>query len=109
MRDLFGNINSILNHIITNVAPPHVEFNYCPAYLMQILANMTTKKKTEINDHSNVLGRDVKGKYADAKESFIISSGEIPGFKQLKIGGLADPHLQITYYLIAYNTFVSTV
>lgn len=78
------------------MTPYHVEVNYSPAYLMQILANMTTGV-------GPTLGRDVKGKYASAKASFVASSGK------LGIGGMTRPHLTITYYLIVYNNFVDHV
>ena len=71
----------------------HVEVNYCPAYFMQIIANMTTGV-------GPVLGRDVKGKYATAKTSFVASSGFVV------VGGLTHPHMQPTYYLIARNDFL---
>lgn len=70
----------------------HVEVNYSPAYLMQTLSNMTTGT-------GPLLGHDVKGKYASAKASFVASSGK------LVIGGMAHPHMQPTYYLIAKNDF----
>lgn len=67
-----------------------------PAYLMQVLANMTTSV-------GPILGRDVSGKYAWAKSSFVMSSGK------LIMGGITDPHLPITYYLIANgNKFVES-
>ena len=71
----------------------HVEVTYCPAYFMQIIANMTTGV-------GPVLGRDVKGKYATAKTSFVASSGVVV------VGGLTHPHMQPTYYLIARNDFL---
>ncbi len=70
----------------------HVEINYCPAYLMQSLSNMTTGK-------GPLLGHDVKGKYASAKASFVASSGKVI------VGGMTHPHMQPTYYLIARNNF----
>ena len=70
-----------------------VEVNYSPAYLMQILANMTTSVGPR-------LGRDVKGKYVAAKRSFVFSSGKL-----IVVGGMGDPHEKITYYLIAYRGF----
>lgn len=68
----------------------HVEINYCPAYLMQTLANMVTGV-------GPLLGRDVAGKYATAKASFVASSGEVV------VGGMVHPHMQATYYIIAYH------
>jgi len=47
------------------------------------------------------LGYDARGKYADAKTSFIVSSGF---GMNLVVGGMTDPHMQPTYYLIAHNT-----
>ena len=74
----------------------HVEINYSPAYLMQILCNMTTKT-------GPLLGHDVKGKYASAKASFVASSGKIPVLTA--IGGMTHPHMQPTYYIIAHHNF----
>lgn len=76
--------------------PYHVEVTYCPAYLMQMLANMSTSVGPK-------LGHDTKGKYADAKGSFVASSGKVV------VGGMTHPHEKITYYLIAYNNFVDKV
>ncbi len=69
-----------------------VAVNYCPAYFLQILANMTTSV-------GPTLGRDVKGKYATAKASFVASSGKVV------LGGMTHPHMPQTYYLIAHNNF----
>ena len=77
---------------IVGTAVKHVEVNYCPAYLMQSLANMTTKV-------GPALGHDVKGVYASAKASFVFSSGK------LVVGGMEHPHLTGAYYLIVYNNF----
>ena len=74
----------------------HVEVTYCPAYLMQTLAHMACG---DAPNHG--LGRDVKGVYAAAKTSFVVSSGEIPGFS--KIGGTKHPHLPLTYYIMVHN------
>ena len=68
-----------------------VEVNYCPAYFMQMLANMATGV-------GPLLGQDLTGKYNDAKLSFAASS---------VIGGLEHPHMQPTYYLIARNDFLT--
>ena len=68
-----------------------VEINYCPAYLMQMLANMATNVGWP-------LGRDLSGIYNAAKMSFVASSGKL-----VVIGGMTHPHLPVTYYLIAYN------
>lgn len=78
------------------MTPYHVEVNYSPAYLMQMLANMTTGV-------GPILGHDTKGKYASAKASFVASSGKVV------VGGMTHPHLPITYYLIVYNNFVDRV
>lgn len=79
-------------NVIKSKGVYHVEVNYCPAYLMQNLANMASKIKPKT-------GYDTRGKYLEAKRSFILSSGE------LLIGGMEHPHMQPTYYLIAYNNF----
>ena len=68
----------------------HVEINYCPAYFMQTLSNITTGV-------GPLLGRDVKGKYNTALVSFVASSGKVV------VGGMAHPHMQPTYYLLARN------
>ncbi len=73
----------------------YVVVRYCPAYLTQTLANMIT-------GIGPTLGQNVTGKYARAKTSFVLSSGSLP---IKKIGGMTDPHLPITYYLIAKNNF----
>ncbi len=73
----------------------HVEVNYCPAYLMQNLANMAC-------GFGPMLGYDTKGVYAKAKASFAASSGKIP---ISHLGGMTHPHMQPTYYLIARNNF----
>ena len=62
------------------------EVNYCPAYLMQNLANMASST-------GPLTGYDVKGKYASAKSAFITCF----------INGMVHPHQQVTYYLMAYN------
>lgn len=72
--------------------------NYCPAYLMQDLANLTTSKQLE---NYPTFGFDTRGKYADAKTSFIVSSCFGADFV---VCGMVDPHMQPTYYLIAHNT-----
>lgn len=72
----------------------HVEINYCPAYLLQTLANMTTGV-------GPLLGRDVAGVYADAKTSFVASSGKVI------IGGMTHPHMPTTYYIMTYHNLES--
>lgn len=72
----------------------HVEINYCPAYLLQTLANMTTGV-------GPLLGRDVAGVYADAKTAFVASSGK------LVIGGMTHPHMPPTYYIMTYHNLES--
>ena len=80
--------------------PYYVKITYSPAYLMQMLANMATKV-------GPMLGHNVSGKYHWAKISFVLSSGQ-NGFIN-KLGGLEDPHMSITYYLIVHNKFVFRV
>ncbi len=70
----------------------NVLVRYMPAFLMQVLANMTCGV-------GPTLGFDVNGKYASAKTSFVFSSGK------LVVGGMASPHCQESYYLIARNNF----
>lgn len=72
----------------------YIETTYCPAYLMQNLANMTSGT-------GPLTGYRTNGKYNQAKQSFILSSGEVV------VGGMTHPHMQPTYYLIAYNNFKS--
>lgn len=62
------------------------EVNYCPAYLMQNLANMASST-------GPLTGYDVKGKYASAKSAFI----------NCFLGGMTHPHQQVTYYLMTHN------
>ncbi|WP_143464952.1 hypothetical protein [Pseudolactococcus carnosus] len=73
-----------------------------PAFLMQDLANIAGKEKGY-----PVAGRLVAPRYTSAKLSFFATSGEVPGVKDLGIGGMAHPHLPQTYYLIARNNFVA--
>lgn len=75
--------------------PYYVEVNYCPAYVMQMLANMTTGV-------GPLLGRDTAGRYYKAKASFVLSSGKLT-IKGIGPGGMTDPHLPITYYFIAWQ------
>lgn len=65
-----------------------VDVTYCPAFLMQVLANMASK-------NGPTLGFDVKGKYATVKTKFV---------KAFALG-IKDPHFQESYYLLAYNNF----
>ena len=51
-------------------------------------------------------GRDLRGKYEDAKWSFIFSSGEAPFIGWVGIGGMKHPHMPVTYCLIARNIFI---
>jgi hypothetical protein len=62
--------------------------NYCPAYLMQNLANMASGV-------GPLTGYDTKGKYATAKGQFV----------SCFIDGMTHPHMQPTYYLIVHNNF----
>ncbi len=68
----------------------YAEINYCPAYLLQTIANMATGV-------GPTLGRDVAGKYATAKTAFVASSGKVV------IGGMTHPHIPGTYYLMVRN------
>lgn len=77
--------------------PYYIEIRYCPAFLTQTIANMASKKGRKI-------GRELSGKYEDAKWSFIFSSGEEP-LDKLHIGGMYHPHMPLTYYLIVQNDF----
>lgn len=72
----------------------YVEVNYCPAFFMQMLSNMTTGV-------GDLLGYTLGTKYNDAKLSFIASSGKAV------VGGMEHPHMQPTYYLIARNNFLA--
>ena len=64
------------------------DVTYSPAYLMQNLANMASGV-------GPLTGYDTAGKYASAKSAFATCY----------IGGMTHPHMQPTYYLIAYNDF----
>jgi hypothetical protein len=64
----------------------HVNTTYCPAYLMQNLANMASST-------GPLTGYDVKGRYATAKTNFVTCF----------LSGMTHPHEQVTYYLIARN------
>ncbi len=81
-------------YIVYSLFVYHVEINYCPAYLLQTLANMTTGV-------GPLLGRDVAGKYASAKTAFVASSGKVV------IGGMTHPHMPPTYYIMAYHDLES--
>ena len=72
----------------------YVEIVYCPAFFMQMLANMTTGV-------GDLLGYTLGTKYNDAKLSFIASSGKVG------VGGMEHPHMQPTYYLIVRNNFAT--
>ena len=92
------------NVYIVGISPLyHVEINYSPAYFMRDLANLATDSCSHlpVPPYTNI-GHDVKGRYALAKGSFLLSSGRI-GIP--KLGGMTDPHLPITYYLIVHNDF----
>lgn len=86
------------SHTEISITYADLSVNYCPAYLMQDLANLTTSKQLE---NYPTFGFDTRGKYADAKTSFIVSSGFGADFV---VCGMVDPHMQPTYYLIAHNT-----
>ncbi|MBD5089968.1 MAG: VWA domain-containing protein [Clostridiales bacterium] len=74
----------------------YIETTYCPAYLMQNLANMASGVGPTTGYRTN-------GKYDEAKKSFILSSGKV--WENCPVGGMTHPHMQPTYYLIAYNNF----
>lgn len=80
-------------YIVDTLVGYHVEINYCPAYFMQMLSNMTTEV-------GPIAGRALSGKYNSAKISFALSSGK------LVLGGMEHPHMPPTYYLIAENNFL---
>ena len=71
-----------------------VEIRYCPAFLTQTIANMASGEGPNV-------GRKLIGKYQKAKWSFIFSSGGL-----LVVGGMKDPHMPVTYCLIARNIFI---
>ncbi len=72
----------------------HVEINYCPAYLLQNLANLAgaPDKSTKLKH----ISRDLKGMYSTARLNFATSYLDLTG-------GMTDPHIPQSYYLIAYN------
>ena len=79
-------------YVVKSGSKYYVEVNYCPAFFMQMLSNMTTGV-------GDLLGYTLGTKYNDAKLSFIASSGKVV------VGGMEHPHMQPTYYLIARNNF----
>ena len=97
----FCNLSIVDSLLLT---PYYVKITYSPAYLMQMLANMATSV-------GPMLGHNMTGKYEWAKTSFALSSGKIKkGIIDLSIiGGMTDPHMPITYYLIVHNNFRNRV
>lgn len=71
-----------------------IDLNYCPAYLMQNLANLSAADT--LGEQFACLTRDLKGTYSDTRCSFITSY----------IDGMEHPHCPQAYYLIAYNNFI---
>ena len=71
-----------------------VEIRYCPAFLTQTIANMASGEGPNV-------GRKLIGKYQKAKWSFMFASGGL-----LVVGGMKDPHMPVTYCLIARNIFI---
>jgi len=67
----------------------YVETNYCPAYLMQNIANLASEKG--LQEGFPPTGYDTAGKYAKAKAYFISAF----------FTGLTHPHMQPTYYIIS--------
>ena len=81
-------------YVVKSGTKYYVEVNYCPAFFMQMLSNMTTGV-------GDLLGYTLGTKYNDAKLSFIASSGKVG------VGGMEHPHMQPTYYLIVRNNFLT--
>jgi hypothetical protein len=81
-------------YVVKSGTKYYVEVNYCPAFFMQMLSNMTTGV-------GDLLGYTLGTKYNDAKLSFIASSGKVG------VGGMEHPHMQPTYYLITRNNFLT--
>ena len=72
----------------------YMRVDYGTAFFMQIIANMASGADPKLT------GRDVEGKYKEAKRAFIWGSGKI-----LWVGGMEHPHMMPTYYLIVRNNF----
>ena len=81
-------------YVVKSGSKYYVEVNYCPAFFMQMLSNMTTGV-------GDLLGYTLGTKYNDAKLSFVASSGKVG------VGGMEHPHMQPTYYLITRNNFLT--
>lgn len=78
----------------------HVDINYCPAYLLQNLANLAgAPSYTAKFDH---VSRDLRGIYSKARMNFATSYLDMTG-------GMTDPHMPQSYYLIAYNDFARSL
>ena len=77
-----------------------LESHQTPAFLMMVLADMAAVEFAG-GKIAGLLGFNVAREYEKAKMDFVITSGKLP----FRIGGMAHPYWQETYYLIARNDF----
>ncbi len=79
----------------------NIKVTYCPAYLMQIIANLAgAPSGTSMVDW---IGIDLKGKYSAARRDFALASGKIPVVGAIP-GGMECPHMPATYYMMTSQT-----
>ena len=78
-----------------------IKVTYCPAYAMQIIANLASSP--EGYDMMDWMGVDLKGQYSTARRDFAIASGKIPVVGSIP-GGMECPHIPATYYMITRLT-----
>lgn len=78
-----------------------IKITYCPAYVMQIVANLAGA--VEGYDKMEWIGVDLKGKYSTARRDFALASGKIPAVGGVT-GGMESPHMPATYYMITKLT-----
>lgn len=84
-----------------------IKITYCPAYVMQSIANIASSgdiEETYGYGTMDLIGIDLKGKYREARWQFILGSGEMPLCGDLQVGGMEHPHMPVSYYLICNNT-----
>lgn len=84
-----------------NLVGYNIKITYCPAYAMQLIANLASSP--EGYGEFDWLGVDLKGKYATARRDFVLASGKVPAVGGLP-GGMECPHMPATYYMITRQT-----
>lgn len=88
----------------------NIKVTYCPAYAMQIIADLAIAE----NQYKTVdslkgyemldwLSIDLKGKYSTARRDFVLASGKVPVIGGIP-GGMECPHMPATYYMITRYT-----